>query len=424
MAMREYIVASFFVAGMLATQGLAQAPPQKLGLDDITRLALERNPKLNQAMFAIEAAQGKADQAGRYPNPTLMIEGHEIGDRDGPGGTWTAPFFTQEIVTRGKLRIARAAAGLEVDQATLHLHAQRFALLTAVRQSYFDVLALQRRTEILAELVQLAEKSADSTRKLVEARQAARLDLLQMEVELERIRADHESAKRELPGAFRRLAAVAGVADLPHMPLIGSLEAALPEYELEQTAQLIREGHPEAVAARVGVDRAQMLLRRAQVERTPNITVGAGFVRQNQNRSNDWAISANLPVPLWNRNQGNIRTAQAQVGDAVHEVGRVENDLTERLAMAYREYASARQRAARYRIAILPRAKESFELSLQAFRGGQFEYLKVVQAQRVVSEANLEYVKALGEAWKAASVISGLTLEEQWPLAPPPALGR
>jgi outer membrane protein, heavy metal efflux system len=399
--------------------GESPATSQTLGLDDIVRLALERNPKLSQSAFAIDAARGKADQAGRMPNPTVLIEGQELGDVMGPGGIWMAPFFSQEIVTAGKLRLARAAASREVDQAALQLEAQRFALLTAVRQGYFDVLALQRRAEILGELVQVAEKSVESTRKLVDARQAARLDLLQMEVELERIRAERDATQRELPAAFRKLVAAVGDPDLPYTRLIGSLEAPMPDYDLEMTAALVRESHPEAVAARVGIDKAQLLLRRAQVERVPNVTIGAGYMRQNQNLSNDWAISVSMPVPLWNRNQGNIRTAQAQVGESASEVSRVENDLVERLAMAHREYAAARQKADRYRVAILPRAKESYELSLQAFRVGQFEYLKVLQAQRAAAEANLEYVKALGEAWKAASAISGLTLEEVWPLVRP-----
>src|SRR5262245_5821241 len=394
--------------------------PTTIGLDDMMRLALERNPKLSQAAFAIEAARGKADQAGRMPNPTVMVEGQELGDVMGPGGIWTAPFFSQEIVTAGKLRLARAAAYREADQATLQLHAQRFALMGAVRQNYFDVLTLQRRAEILGELVQLAEKSVDNTRRLLEARQAARLDLLQMEVELERIRAERDATQRELPAAFRRLAAAAGEPDLPYVRLIGSLDAPLPDYNLEQAAAIVRENHPEALAARVGVDKAQLQLRRAQVERVPNVTVGGGYMRQNQNRSDDWTVSVSLPVPLWNRNQGNIRAAQAQIGESASEAVRVENDLVERLAMAHREYAAARQKADRYRVAILPRAKESYEILLEAFRRGQFEYLKVLQAQRAVAEANLEYVKALGEAWKAASAISGLMLEEMWPLVPSP----
>ena len=77
------------------------------------------------------------------------------------------------------------------------------------------------------------------------------------------------------------------------------------------------------------------------------------------------------------------------------------------------------QRAAeRYRADVLPRAREAYALSIKAFQAGQYDYAKVVQARRDVAQTNLEYVAALGEAWRAAAALSGLTLEDVWP---PPA---
>jgi cobalt-zinc-cadmium efflux system outer membrane protein len=183
------------------------------------------------------------------------------------------------------------------------------------------------------------------------------------------------------------------------------------------------EVHPDVQAARVGVERAKLLLARAEAEPIPNVTVGAGYTRQSQNRSNDWMVGVSVPVPVWNRNQGNITAARAQFGQAVQQVSRAENELTERLAAAFSVYASSGQRAERLRTAILPRARETYRLSMEAYRGGQFEYLRVLEAQRTVAQADLEYNRALGEVWGAASAIAGLLLEENWPACaavPPP----
>lgn len=390
------------------------APPA-LGLDELVQIGLSQNPRLSQSAFAIDSARGRAVQAGLYPNPTVSINLDELGDRTGPGGVNTIPLVSQEIVTGGKLKLSRAAATKEVDQATLNLMAQRYTLLGNIRQSYYEVVTLQRRIEILGDLVKLAEKSAEQTQKLLDAKQVARLDLVQLEVELERLRTEEDATRRELPAAYRRLAAVVGVSKLPIASVVGSLDGPLPPYELERAQQVIFDVHPELQSARVGVDRAQLQLRRAEVEPIPNVTVGAGYVRQNQNRSDDWTINVSVPIPVWNRNQGNIAAARAHVGEAVQEVGRVENDLTDRLATAFRDFAAARQRAERYRTAILPKAQETYDLSVKAYKGGQFEYLRVLEAQRAVTQARLEAVRAAGEAWRAAGVISGLTLEDQWP---------
>ena len=391
-----------------------------VGLPELIALTVERNPRLAQVGWAVETARGRAVQAGLYPNPTLSVSGDELGDRAGPGGIWTAPYFQQEIVTGNKLGLSRAAALKEVDQAALAVVSERYRVFTDVRQNYFEVVTLRRRADILGELIALAEKSVENANRLLKAQEGSRLDVVQLEVDLERYRADLEATNRTLPAAFRRLAASVGVQDLPDTPVAGDLEVPLPDYDLERLRAYVLSIHPELRSAQVGVERAQLALRRATVEPIPNVTVGTGYVRQNQNKSDDWVVSASIPVPLWNRNQGNVFAAKGQLGEAVNAVGRVQNDLVGRLAGSFAAYAAARKRAEKYKAAILPKAEESYQLSLKAYQGGQFEYLRVLQAQRAVAEARLEYVRSLGETWRAASEIAGLMLEDQWPLAPVP----
>ena len=377
-------------------KGSAPTVLRVLDLPDLIELTLERNPRLAQVTWAIETARGRAVQAGLYPNPTLNVTGEELGDRTGTGGIWTAPLVSQEIVTGNKLGLSKAVAVKEVDQATLTLVTERYRIFTDVRQNYFEVVLLQRRTEILKELIKLADKTVENANKLLAAKEVARLDVVQLEVDRERYRANLEATNRSLPAAFRRLAASVGVNDLPYTAVAGDLEIPLPDYDLERVQSYVLGIHPEVRSAQIGVERAELLVRRATVEPIPNVTVGAGYVRQNQNKSNDWTVEVSMPVPVWNRNQGNILAAKAQVGEAVSEVGRVQNDLVGRLSTSFGIYAAARKRAERYKSAILPKAEESYQLSLKAYQGGQFEYLRVLQAQRAVAEARLEYLPVAG----------------------------
>ena len=409
------------ITAAAATESPRPTPAQPATLDALTQLALTSHPRLAQAGFSVEAARGRELQAGLYPNPTVSVTGDELGDVQGQGGIWAAPYASQEIVTGGKLRLSRAAASREVDQAALGLAGQRYALLASVRQAYFDALALQRRVEMLTEVLDLIDKAVEQTNALVEAKQAARLSLVQLRAEAARVRADRDAAKRELPAAYQRLAAVVGAPTLPIPAVVGTLEGPLPTYEADAARQLVLSSHPEVLAAQAAAERARLLLRRAEVEPIPNVTVGAGYVRQNQNKSDDWTLGVSVPVPLWNRNQGNVYAAKAQLGEAVQEVSRVQTDLADRLAAALRDYAAARERSDQYRTKVLPLAKEAYDISLTAYKGGQFEYLQVLQAQRSLAEANVEYVRTLAEAWRAASVLSGLVLEESWPVARPNA---
>ncbi len=397
-------------------------PAGPLGVDDFVRLAVERNPRLARANLAIEAARGRHLQAGLYPNPDAAINWDEIGDRQDSRGILTVPRVTQTIVTGKKLTLAQAVAAREVDQAALDLLTERFAVVAAVRAAFYEAFALQKRAEILAEVVKLADDAVANGKSLLDAKQIARLDLIQLEVERERFRAELQSVKRELPGAYRRLAAVTGQNALVPTAVVATFDG-LPDYDPDRTREEVLAYHPQARSARVGVDRAQAAVRRAEAEPIPNVAVSAGFVRQFENKSYDGALAVSMPIPVWNRNQGNIRTAKAELGMAIHAVGQTENELAARVAAAYQTYAAARERAEVYRTELIPRAEETYKLAIAAFKGGQFEYLRVIQAQRTIAEARLEYNKSLGEAWRAAAELSGLLLEEWWP-EPPPAAPR
>ncbi len=392
------------------------------GVDDFVRLAVERNPRLARANLAIEAARGRHLQAGLYPNPDVAVNWDEIGDRQDGRGILSVPRVTQTIVTGKKLTLAQAVAAREVDQATLDLLAERYAVVGSVRAAFFEALALQRRAEVLTELVKLADEAVANGKTLLDAKQLARLDFIQFEVERERFRAELESVKRELPGAYRRLAAVSGNhAAIP--PAVAGTFDGLPDYDPDTVRAAVLSYHPQVRSVRVGVERAQAAVKRAEAEPIPNLAVSGGFVRQFENKSYDAAVGVSLPVPLWNRNQGNIRAAKAELGMAIQAVGQTENELAARVAAAHQTYAAARERAEVYRKELIPRAEETYKLSLAAFKGGQFQYLQVTQAQRSVAEARLELNKSLGEAWRAAAELSGLLLEEAWPGSPGPGAG-
>jgi len=185
--------------------------------------------------------------------------------------------------------------------------------------------------------------------------------------------------------------------------------------------------HPEIHAAQWGVEKAKLLVQRAKAEPIPNLTVNGGYVRQNQNRSDDFSLGVRASIPLWDKNQGNIRSAEAELCAAIQEVARIENDLTVRVSTSLREYAAAFKRAERYR-AVVAKAEQAQNIA-NADQRRNLSPLMVLELQRSLRQARLERLKSLGDAWKAAATISGLTIEDSWPPTPkrstdvPPAPG-
>lgn len=410
-------------SGLIQAQATTPAPtrPAAADVDALVQAALGANPRLARANALVEAARGRVVQAGLRPNPVFGFTADELGDRTGPMGI-LSPQVSQEFVLGGKLTLGQAVAAKEVDRAALDALGERYAVAAAVRVAAYDLATLRQRAEVLTEVVGLAEKSVEQAQKAEKVPNAVltRADVVPLELDLERFRAELDSVRQEIPAAERRLAAAVGDARAAVGPLAVDLAAPLPVYELDQARDAVMEYHPEVRSAAVAADRAQAAVRRAEAEQIPNVTGSVGYVRQNQNLSNDWSVGVSVPLVLWNRNQGNIRAARAEVAAAVLDVTRTQNALADRLATAHRTYAAAKARAERYKSAVIPKAEENLSFIRLQQERGVVEPLKVFIAQRGVVEARLEYNRAVGEAWRAAAEISGLLLEETWPAKAPP----
>ena len=395
-----------------------EAATPGMTLDALAALALEQNPRLAKVTFGVEAARGRAYQAGLYPNPLVALTWDELGDKTGPSGVNTLPLITQEIVMGRKLKLSRAAAEREVEQASWGVMAERYAMLSEIRAAYFDALALQERVRLLCDIRRYGRDITKTVRSLRDdAKQLADIDVLPVEAELLRYEADVESTQAEKAAAYKRLAALLGVHRLSITKVAGRFEDySFPDYDTESTPQYVLSVHPEIQTAQWGVEKAKLVVQRAKAEPIPNLSVNGGYVRQNQNRSDDYTLGVSASIPLWNRNQGHIRAAEAELCAAMQEVGRVENDLTARVAIALREFAAARKRAERYQ-SVVGKAEQAQNIATEDQRRN-LSPLMVLELQRSLRQARLERLKSLGDAWKAAATISGLTIEDHWPSAP------
>ena len=158
-----------------------------------------------------------------------------------------------------------------------------------------------------------------------------------------------------------------------------------------------------------------LLAQRARVEPFPNVTVSAGYMYQVAPLHNYGLLEVSVPLPLWNRNQGNIYAAQAAVHRAADVVEQVQNDLAKQMAEAAGRFRQADQLVQRYHHRILPRAQESVKVVESGLRGGESDLLRLMTAQRSLIEAELAYLSALEARWNAAADLAGLAQIEAFP---------
>ncbi len=144
------------------------------------------------------------------------------------------------------------------------------------------------------------------------------------------------------------------------------------------------------------------VLSRARAERIPDLFLRGGIAYNNERLDRDnrkigaeGVVEVGVRVPIFNRNQGGIAAADAELAIAERELDRLQLVLRSRLASAFREYRNAAQMVEKYRTQVVPRARQAYEMYLSSFRQMAAAYPQVLIAQRTLFQVEAEYARAL-----------------------------
>lgn len=386
-----------------------QPVAEPLTLDVVEGLALANHPTVAQAQARIQALQGKWVQVGLAPNPTIGYLASEINS-EGSAGQQGA-FLGQDFITANKLQRNRAIACAEIRTAEQQLAIITRRVQTDVRTRFFNALLAQRRVELANELEDIASAGATTSKSLLDAAEIPLAGLLQSEMELQNALLLQQTSMNELDQAWRQLQTLAGGDWLPRGPLSGELRELPTMLNFDEQLEQLQQASPEVAAAMAEVSRSRRVLNRECVEAVPNVSTQVSVQYDDANNETLTGVQIGIPLPFWNRNQGAICKARAEVSQAIRNVDRVERDLQRRLADEFRQYANSRVRAETYATEILTRSERTLDLIRQGYAQGEVGYLDLLTAQRTFSQTNLAYLDALGDLWQSYLRIDGLLLE-------------
>jgi cobalt-zinc-cadmium efflux system outer membrane protein len=394
-----------------AAEPAAPSATTGLGLAALERIASQHNPTLAQALTRIEQARGTVDQAGRYPNPYVIWNASNLG-QEGTAGTQSG-FLQQPIITGGKIRKNRARYEVDVEIARWSLVEQQWRVLNGVRLRYLQVLAQQRVLALRGGLLRMADDVVRTTRAKVESGHASEPDLLMAENEAEQLRLDLDQLRERYRNTWREFAAFLGCPDMPPTPLLGNLEPDRPAPAWEPSLARILGESPEVKIAELRVVRQQRTLRREQAEPIPDLILRAGAGYDPTNTQAIGVARIYVEAPLWDRNQGNIYSAQHAVLDMKRDLDRVRLSVQQRLARSYNHYQTSAANVRRYRESILPRARRAFELYYKSFQDEDASFSRVQSSQSAYAQALIKYIEELLELRRAEVAIDGLLLVEE-----------
>lgn len=385
--------------------------PNGLSVDQLEMLAVQHNPTLEQARAETWKAHGRYVQAGLYPNPDVGYAASEMGNDNRAGQQ--GGYIQQEFVFGGKLGLSQNIASAERVAADHALVLQELRVRNNVRLEFYAILVAERNLDLAKQLYTVAGNAAKLARIRAEQGEASKLDELQARGEQQRAAVAVAQAKNAIDAAWMRMQAVVGDPSLSPQSLAGNIEKnALPDISYDELLGRLQSTSPQIQLAEARIGRAQAAVARAEVEPIPNVTIQNTIQYDDSTKYTVVGLQATLPIPVFNRNQGNITEAENEWIRASRETDRLRLNLQRTLATRWQQFANARIQVQQYRSEVLPTVSETLKLTRAAYEAGEADYLRLLTAQRTYTETYREYVAALGVAWQETVQLNGLFLTD------------
>jgi outer membrane protein TolC len=378
---------------------------------------------LKQAIQLIRGEEGKALQAGLWPNPTIAYVGEQIG-LDGTAGEFQGGFIRQRIVTGGKLSLSRDKYEARADVARHNLTSQEFRVLNNVNTAYYELLAADARLALHEDLFNLAKDRYKTVFELVNIGKKNHAELKIAGADLQKMRLDLFMVQNERKKSQVQLESVIGTSLGEGFVVLGKLGENIPEVLPEWEAMLANtlENSPQVLAALDKLRADEITLEREKREPIPDLVLEAGVGRNILDDQTVYMAGLSLEIPLFDRNQGTIQQAEADLERQRAEVDRVRLALTHTFAQEYSHYLTRYKSVLDFETTVLPKSEAAYRMQLEMYDRSRIDWLDVLGFQTEYLLNRVQMVDHLLNFHRRRIALEGFLLENglQVPDSPTP----
>ncbi len=403
-----------------ATAAAAQDRPHTV--DELVRIALERNRELLAARERVAEAQGLLRRAGVRPNPTLEVDYGAGGPLGSPGTDELFLRYAQPIELGGKRGKRQAIGQSGVAAAEAEFAARTRQLVFEVKMRAAEVRAAHAKRAALAEVVTAGREALRLTRARVEEGDAAALEAQLLAVEVARVDAQHATYRGRATAALADLRRLVGL-DSAELPSAGPNPELPPQESLalpDLTARALKI-RSDLGAARAVERQSAAELELARAEGVPDLTASATYTQDSDTTDglfavtssgqpapivdNDKRISVGVSIPLFwrGRNRGNTDAAMARATSARLQREYLESAVPRDVEAAYARWTAAQDTVSVFRQGIVGQADQNLVVMREAYTLGQLRLLDVLNEQRRLIETRLAHIDAETELAQAAA---------------------
>ena len=416
--MKSNIITLWFAALLSGSTVMAATNEVKLGARQVENLSLDQalemaeslQPELAEAKALVEAAEGRARQAGTFPNPEAILGAQQIPfSGDAPNEREYVAGVGQTVPLSRRLSKAREAELLDREVRARGLEVKRRNIRKRVHNAFATALYQERAYQAQTEIQVNNGKALTATKARFEAGDALREDVARVEMELARAKVELQRARSLREQALIALTSTIGEPSLSVKSLVGTLDATFEIPALETLAANL-SAQPEAAHAEADIRARIARVGVAEAERIPDVKVELLYHRLEASHQNTLDVGLSIPMPLFNRNQGRLREARAEAAAAEARSRMTQNELATRLRESYLELTTALATSRTWKSEILARADTLLKGAEARYAAGDISLADILPVRRDWAAVQLSYLESLRDvmlAWGEVKSLAG-----------------
>jgi cobalt-zinc-cadmium efflux system outer membrane protein len=368
-----------------------------LKIEDAIAKAFVSSPQISILKAELKNFEGKRKQAGLWQNPEFAFEAENFGgagELSGNNGAEYTYSLSQTIEVGGKISSRVKAADNLKNAATQNFEALKADLTANVIKRYVEVENANKKLELAKDIKHLAGKVYKTVKKRVDAAKEPELQLSKAAVEKSTAKISYQNALREVDISKSNLASFWGKSDLDYIISDDYLNDVKKPKEFEYYKAKLSASPFIKQYDFIEAEKNSLLdLENAMA--IPDPTIFGGVRDFDRTGDQAFLVGVSLPIPVWNRNQGNIISANSEVSKAKNQKIKTSLDLNRELVSEHQSWELAYQEVNSLRGEIIPSAEKAFKDASKAYESGRFPYIEVLDAQRTLFDAKEKLIDAL-----------------------------
>lgn len=390
----------------LAQQALSA---RTLTFKEALNVAYRNNPELQAEIDKAHAMRGYFIQSGLYPNPQVTLTAENFGGSGSYSSyeaAQTTASITQPIPLGNRLYYQQRATYGDYLASLAQIQVYRATLYINVGTAYVDALYSGQWQEVTKKLTRVNEDIVAAIDRRVTAGAGAELDLRLAQVRLGDARIQQQKAERDTLTQRAKLSRLLGDGLREDRRLV---DKGLPDVALKWS-ELIKKlpQSPQLQQVQIQLQAKRATITAVKKAVWPDLNVQLGERHFEDDGSNAVVASVNAEIPVYNRNQGKILTAEAQYTQTAHMYQGTRLDVRQNVYTVFLQAQQSQYEAELVTNSLLPLARKSIKLAQDGYKMGRYTYLELSLSLNTLFEEERHYQQAHADYHKTLIQLTGL----------------